>query len=86
MDIGGIEAVWSREHGPLLITQDRRTGRFNKRSYYDAVKRGIKINRPTQLRKLKLDRIKERVRRENIPLPEVGSGRRGGLIKRTTLR
>ena len=68
------------EHGPLLIMRDRRTGRFNKRSYYEAVKRRIKINRPTQLRKLTLARLKERFRRENIPLPERGGGRGGGLI------
>ena len=48
--------------------------------HYEAVKRRIKINRPTQLRKLTLARLKERFRRENIPLPERGGGRRGGLI------
>ena len=73
---------YGREHRPLCITRHHRTGRFNKRSYYDAVKRSIKINRPSQLRKLKLERLKERVRRENIPLPEDGSGRRGGLINK----
>ena len=70
-----------REHGPLLIMRDRRTGRFNKRSYYDAVNRSINRNRHAQLRNLCLVRLKERVEAENIPLSERGSGRRGGLIK-----
>ena len=34
------------------------------------------------MRKLTLARLKERVERENISLPEDGSGRRGGLIKK----
>ena len=64
---------FSHEH-ELEVIRDRRTNRFNKRSYYDAVKRFIKRNSTTELRKLKLDRLKERIRRENIPLPEAGSG------------
>ena len=75
---------YSREHGPLLIMRDRRTGRFNKRSYYDVVKRSITRNRPMQLRKLKLVQLVERIRRENICLPEDKSGKRGGLIKKNT--
>ena len=55
---------FAREHGPIFIMRDPRTGRFNKRSYYDAVKRAIKRNRPVYLRKLTLARLKERVERE----------------------
>ena len=63
---------FAREHGPIIIYY----ARCNKRSYYDAVKRAIKRNKLTQLRKLSLARLVERVERENIPLPEDGSGRR----------
>ena len=43
----------------------------------------IRRNGPTQLRKLRLARLKEHIEAENIPLPEHGSGRRvGGIIKK----
>ena len=68
------------EHGPLLVVRDDRTGRVNKRSYYNAVKRYIKRNRPTPLYKLKMAELIERIEAENIPLPEHGSGRMGHII------
>ena len=40
---------YERENRPLFIMRDPRTGRFNKRSYFEAVKRAIKRNKPTQL-------------------------------------
>ena len=72
---------FSREHGPLLVVRDPRTGRVNKRSYYNAVKRYIKRNRPTPLYKLKLAQLTERIEAENIPLPEHGGGRIGRIIQ-----
>ena len=71
---------FGREHGPLFIMRDPRTGRVNKPSYYDAVKRAIQRNKPVYLRKLSLAQLKERAESENIPLPEDGSGRNGRLI------
>ena len=72
------------EHGPLLTVRDRRTGRVNERSYYNAVKRYIKGNRSTPLYKLKLAQLKEPIEAENVPLPEHGIGTMGRIIKKTT--
>ena len=69
------------------MVRDDRTGRVNKRSYYNAVKRYIKRNGPTPLYKLKMAELIERIEAEeaeNIPLPEHNSGRMGHIIKKTT--
>ena len=68
----------------LLVARDRRTGRVNKRSCYNAVKRYDKRTRPTLLYKLKLAQLKERFRAENIPLLEHFNGKRGHIKKTTS--
>ena len=72
---------FAREH-ELEVMRNPRMNRVNKRSYYDALKRFIRRNSTTVLRKLSLAQLVERIRRENIPLPEAGSGRNGRLIKK----
>ena len=76
---------YARDHRPIFIMRDPRTGRINRQSYYEAVRRDIRRNMPIQMRKQTLARLVERVQRENVLLPEDCSGRGGRLIKKKRL-
>ena len=68
------------EHNLLFILSTLGDHRITKRSYYEAVRRDIRRNRSVELRQQPLVWLAERVRRENIPLPEDGSGKGGRVI------